>query len=138
MAICRGCGAEALRTSATYRNGELVSEVCSSCRPDRFGEPVTDPSDKRIYVGWEAMPQHYRLTDNPDGGKIAHASDSIIADTVELMNQTDEHIAIEEKRRTRRTEPLTPDEIKAAEHWGREVLRPKLERERLNRQYGHV
>lgn len=132
MATCRGCGAEALRTSATYLNGDLVGEVCSACRPDRFGEPVTDPSDKKIYTGYDAMPEKYRIENG-----VAHAKDSLLQDTLDLMNRTDEQIAVEEKRRTRRTEPMTPEEIKAAEHWGREVLRPQLDRERLNRQYGH-
>lgn len=133
MATCRGCGAEALRTSATYLNGDFVGEVCSACRPDRFGEPVTDPSDKKIYTGYDAMPEKYRIEDG-----VAHAKDSLLQDTLDLMNRTDEQIAIKQKRRTRRTEPMTPEEIKAAEHWGREVLRPQLDKERLNRQYGHV
>jgi hypothetical protein len=138
MASCRGCGVEARRTITSFEGGEVKGEACPECRPDLFpDDPFLMPSDRKLYMGWEAYPEHYKMKDNPEGGKIAVASDSMIADSVALMNKTDEQIAVDQKRRTRRTEPLTSDEIKRAEHWGKEVLRPKLERARLNRQY-HV
>ena len=134
MAICGGCNQESLRVRADYIGSDLVREYCIKCKPKEFAEqPVTDPSDKKIYVGWEAMPEKYRIEDG-----VAHAKDELMQDTADLMNKTDEQVAIEHKRRTRRTEPMSPVEIKEAERWGREVLYPDLKRRHLNRMYGHT
>jgi hypothetical protein len=131
MSTCKGCGAETLRTVTTFDVG-VRKEVCPQCDPNQFDSPVTDPSDKKIYVGWEAMPEKYRIENG-----VAHAKDELLQDSEDLINRTPEVVEIEAKRRTRRTEPLSQEEIMRAEHWGRTVLRPQLERDLINRQYGH-
>jgi hypothetical protein len=125
MSACRGCGAKALRTSARYIGKTLLSEVCPSCAPEQFaGVKVTDPTDRRIWAGHEAEPDKYYAAD--DQG-VKRAKDELRQDTWDAMNIDEEEQARELKRRTRRTEPMTQDEIAAAEHYGRTVLRPLIE-----------
>lgn len=125
MSVCRGCGAEALRTSARYVGVELLSEVCPSCEPDQFqGVKVTDPTDRRIWAGHEVEPERYYSAD--DQG-VKRAKDELRADTWDLMNVDEDEQRREQKRRMRRTEPMTQNEIAAAEHYGRTVLRPVIE-----------
>lgn len=126
MSRCRGCKKEALRTVARYGGGmELLSEVCPSCKPEQFqGVKVTDPTDRRIWAGHEAEPDKYYSSD--DQG-VKRAKDELRQDTWDAMNIDEEEIAREQKRRLRRTEPMTSTEIAEAEHYGRTVLRPAIE-----------
>jgi hypothetical protein len=76
VAICRACNAETLRIVTTVtKNGEFVDQ-CPECSPETFvGEKVSDPSAKKMWMGWEVDPAHYKKTD--DGYQ---ASDSVLAD----------------------------------------------------------
>jgi hypothetical protein len=104
---------------------ELLSEVCPSCEPDQFqGVKVTDPTDRRIWAGHEVEPERYYSAD--DQG-VKRAKDELRADTWDLMNVDEDEQRREQKRRMRRTEPMTQNEIAAAEHYGRTVLRPVIE-----------
>jgi predicted nucleic acid-binding Zn-ribbon protein len=125
VSACRGCGKEATRTSARYDGVALLSEVCPSCAPEKFqGVKVTDPTDRRIWAGHEAEPDKYYSAD--DQG-VKRAKDELRQDTWDAINVDEEERAREHKRRIRRTEPMTQNEIAAAEHYGRTVLRPMIE-----------
>jgi len=125
MSVCRGCGAEAKRSSARYIGKTLLSEVCPACAPDQFqGVKVTDPTDRRIWAGHEAEPDRYYAAD--DQG-VKRAKDELRQDIWDGINVDEEEQRREEKRRIRRTEPMTQNEIAAAEHYGRTVLRPLIE-----------
>ncbi len=125
MSACRGCGAEALRTSARYMGKTLLSEVCPSCAPEKFQSvKVTDPSDRRIWAGHEAEPQKYY---DADGEGVKRAKDELRQDIWNEWNGDEDEQMREQKRRTRRTAPMTPEEIARAENYGRTVLRPALE-----------
>jgi predicted nucleic acid-binding Zn-ribbon protein len=103
----------------------LLGEVCPACEPEQFqGVKVTDPTDRRIWAGHEAEPEKYYSAD--DKGAM-RAKDELRQDTWDAMNIDLDERAREEKRRLRRTEPMTQNEIAAAEHYGRTVLRPLIE-----------
>jgi hypothetical protein len=125
MSKCRGCGAEALRTSARYMGKDLLGEVCPTCDPDRFaGVKVTDPTDRKIWAGTDAEPDKYYDAD--DQG-VKRAKDELRQDTWDAMNIDLDESARDQKRKLRRTEPMTQGEIAAAEHYGRNVLRPFID-----------
>lgn len=125
MSLCRGCGAEALRTIARYDGTRLLSEECPSCAPDKFnGVKVTDPTDRRIWAGHEVEPDKYYAAD--DQG-VKRAKDELRQDVWDGLNVDEDEIRRQEKRRMRRTEPMSASEIAAAENYGRNVLRPALE-----------
>ena len=125
MSLCRGCGAEATRTSARYQGKTLLGEVCPKCDPVRFaGVKVTDPSDRKIWAGTEVEPERYY---DADSEGVMRAKDELRQDTWDAMKIDEEEEARELKRKTRRTTPMTPSEIAAAENYGKTVLRPVIE-----------
>jgi hypothetical protein len=126
MSICRGCKSETLRTIARYGpDMHLLSEVCPSCAPERFqGVKVTDPTDRRIWAGHEAEPEKYY---DPDDQGVKRAKDELRQDIWDQWNVDEDEQLRETKRRMRRTEPMTREEIAAAESYGRNVLRPAIE-----------
>ena len=138
MANCRGCGAESNRTSASYDSkGALTKEVCSACDPQHFSDPFVDPTDRKLYTGVQARPQDYK-TYKIDGEDVLFAKDELIQDTEDRWSNSIWDQAVEAKRKTARREPMSKDEIQAAENWARDVLRPWLEKETLNRKYAHT
>ena len=126
MSVCRGCGAEALRTCATFGPAmELVNEVCPACKPEQFqGVKVTDASDKKIWDGFEVEPHRYS---SPDSENVVHASDELRQDVWDGFNRDPDEEARELKRRTRRTEPLSATEIETAKNWAERELRRVLD-----------
>lgn len=129
MSVCRGCGADAVRTSATYNKFmDLITEVCPACEPERFqGVKVTDPSDRKLWSGYEVEPERYY---DPDSENVVRARDELRQDIWDEFNRDPDEQAREEKRRTRRTEPMSADEIAQKKAWGENVLRPQLEEAR--------
>lgn len=137
MAVCRGCGAGVLRTLSRYDGHmNLLGEVCIVCSPGSF-EVYRDPSDKKVYLGTAARPQSYK-TYRINGEDVLFAKDELIADTEDAWSGAEQDRKLDQIRRTKRRDPLTPDEIRAAENWGFNVLRPELERQLTNRRYAHV
>lgn len=125
MSVCRGCGAEALRTSATFdAKGELAREVCPACEPETFDSAVTAPSDKKLWDGYAVEPHLYS---SPDSEGVVHAKDELRQDIWDEFNRDPDAEARELKRQTRRTEPMTASEIEEKKQWGQNVLRPLLE-----------
>ena len=126
MSVCRGCGADTLRTSSRFDAAmNLLEEVCPACKPERFqGVKVTDPSDKKIWSGYEVEPDRYSSRDSEN---TVHAKDELLQDIWSELGKDPDQEAIELKRRTRRTEPLSTAEIEKANNWGNNVLRPVLE-----------
>lgn len=121
---CANCHAEASRSSVTFDDkGRVVRECCPHCDPQHFAEPFRAPSDNKIYSGPEAMPNRYKL--GSDG--VLHATDELIADTAAEWDRGPLQRAIEHKRATRRTEPLSEAEKAATARWAEQVLRPALE-----------
>jgi hypothetical protein len=114
----------------------FIKEVCLDCDPLRF-DIFENPSDKHMYTGPYAMPQkykHYKI----DGEDVLYAKDELIQDTEDKWSNTVDEQALTFKRRWRRTEPLSRDEIKQTEGWALRELVPELIKRKLNARYGHV
>ncbi len=121
---CGSCGVDTSRGKKVFdEKGNVRSEVCPSCSPEQFEGGVTDPSDKKIYSGPQAMPNLYTR----DAEGTYHAKDELISDTVQNWDHGPTAKAEAKKRATRRTEPLTAVELARANRWGKEVLAPLLE-----------
>jgi hypothetical protein len=99
-----------------------VRERCPHCAPGEFDEPFRNPTDNRIYAGPQAFPKLYKR----DKKDVYQAKDELIADTAALWDGGPTERARRHKQQTRRTEPMTPDEIAAAKRWGEQVLAPLL------------
>jgi len=137
MSACRGCGAQARRTVTVFDSrNEFLKETCEHCDPDH--SRFRDPSDRRLWESTEVEPDRYYPKDE---NGVMRARDELIQDTYDGLNnngkpQPEDEWMIE-KRKNRRTQPLTPDEIKASERFARDYLIPQLYKEKLNGQYGH-
>jgi hypothetical protein len=122
---CGNCHHETTRSRITFDNrGSVVLERCPSCAPEEFREPFRDPTDTRIYAGPEAMPNLYKR----DREGVYQAKDELIADTAALWDGGPTERALAHKRATRRTEPMTPEEIAQSRKWAEQVLAPAIER----------
>jgi hypothetical protein len=121
MWTCGHCGEEASRGKVSFDpKGNPVRERCQNCAPEEFAEPFRMPTDQRIYSGPEAMPHLYKR----DKNDVYQAKDELIADTAALWDDGPTSRAKAHKMRTRRTEPLSAEEIAANRRWGNEVLAP--------------
>ena len=110
MAICGNCGHDTPRVRSKWKEGIQLPDECPHCSPDSF-EAIKSVRDGQISMGWEYMPTMYKKT---DAGYVP--KDELLADTeAQVCKKSDEDIAaeqaIEDKRRTRRTMPLSPSEI---------------------------
>lgn len=131
MAICSGCGAERTRVRTIFNeNGTVRKEECQSCAPGSF-----DPSwlNARGVPAWEAYPEKYDLITLPDGRTGYRSKDEWRQDSEDKMRSAYERAnapdkeAIERKRQTRRTVPLTEAEIRAATERWRPILEDRQE-----------
>lgn len=116
MAICGNCGAESARIRSRWDDkGRPLSDQCHACAPETF-DKFTAPSDKKIWMGYEAHPNEY--VQAADGGydrKPEYRAEQE-AKLVQGANDDAEaqRIAEERKRAERRTEPMTPTELRYA------------------------
>lgn len=117
--VCGNCGAETSRGGVTFDSkGDPVRERCSHCAPEEFDEPFRDPTDNRIYLGPQAFPKMYKR----DKNDVYQAKDELIADTAALWDAGPTERARQHKLETRRTEPMSAEEIDRANNFGKEVL----------------
>jgi hypothetical protein len=120
---CDNCGAETSRGTTTYdAKGRKLFERCPHCAPEEFDTAFRNPSDNRIYSGPEAMPNMYTR----DAEGFYHAKDELIADTAAGWEKGPSERARAHKAATRRTQPLTPEEIEKTRRWGEQVLAPLI------------
>jgi hypothetical protein len=120
---CGHCGKKAVRGKVSFDpKGNPVRERCQNCAPEEFDEPFRMPTDQRIYSGPQAMPNRYKL--GKDG--VYHATDELVADTAAEWDEGPTARAAKLKARTRRTEPLSPEEIAKSNKWANEVLAPVI------------
>lgn len=131
MAICGGCGADRTRTRTIFNaNGTVRKEECQSCAPGSF-----DPQwlHAKGATAWEAYPTKYEKFTLPDGRTGYRAKEEWRQDSEDKIRAAYERAddpdkeAVEKKRKTRRTTPMTPDEIAAATNRWRPVLEDRAE-----------
>lgn len=125
MATCQ-CGAETSRLTVVLRD-KGREEFCPRCRPEAF-ERWQDPSNKHGGFRWQYEPQKYIKRNMPDGSVFYEATDERNADLeAQLMapnldEEARKQQAIEAKRASRRTTPLTADETSFAVERARRKL----------------
>src|SRR2546430_15881424 len=70
MAVCSNCGSSGPRVRSRWtEKGVQLPDECPSCSPSSF-EKFTAPSDKKIWMGYEAHPNEYTKVHAEDGGVI--------------------------------------------------------------------
>jgi hypothetical protein len=115
MAVCSNCKLEGPRVRSRWTEDGQLPDECPSCAPESF-EKFTDPSDKKIWMGYEAHPNEYVKA--PDGGydrKPEYRAEQEARLARETDEERDKRLAIEAKKRAeRRTEPMTGAELAAA------------------------
>jgi hypothetical protein len=126
MAICSNCKTEGprVRSRWTEKNVQLPDE-CPNCAPESFGK-VTDPSDKKPWMGWEAHPNEYEKKYDKDGLIYERKPEYRAEQEQRLMQATEEERlaqerAVEKKRKERRTTPMDSAELAAALRRAEEV-----------------
>lgn len=121
---CGNCSAFTSRGVLVFdEKGRKLREYCKYCNPENF-EAFRAPSDKKIYAGPDAMPNMYKR----DNEGMYHAKDELIADTAAGWDAGPTELARQRKAATRRTEPLTPEEVEKTRRWAEEVLKPAVEK----------
>lgn len=122
---CQTCGAGSSRVETKFNElGQVIDEYCVACRPEAF-ERHQDPSDKKLWLGWEYDAAHYKRTYDKDG-PIMMPSDSVLQDLQDAAcKQSEESIKSQEaerqKRARQRTLPMSEDEYRQALAMAREV-----------------
>lgn len=118
MSICGNCGVESTRIKTHFCEDGSQYDECPQCNHSAF-EKMTDPSDKKIWMGYEAHPNEYEKQYDKDGLIFMRKPEYRAEQEQRLMQQTEEERerqarAIAKKRATRRTEPMTESETLAA------------------------
>ncbi len=130
MSICRSCGAETQRLRV-ISIGKSFKDECPQCQPQSF-EGMKDPSAKKIWIGPEFAPNDYIRTE--DGYQLKPEAQQELEEkacglksvAAREERETQERL-IAEKRKTRRTRPMTEAEIREATAWIDTNLRPMIE-----------
>lgn len=117
MAICQTCKAETSRVRTHWTEDGSQFDECSQCAPGSF-EKFTAPSDKKIWMGYEAHPNEYIKAG--DGGydrkpEYRAEQEAKLTDLTEDERKAQSR-AIAKKRATRRTEPMTEAELISAKN----------------------
>lgn len=120
MATCTNCGSSGPRVRSRWtEKGLQLPDECPSCSPDSF-EKFTAPSDKKIWMGFEAHPEEYQKQYNEDGGVTYVRKPEYQAEQEQRLcesteeERTQQERAIANKRATRRTLPMDAAEMAAA------------------------
>lgn len=125
MAICGNCKAESARIKTHFLEGGGQSDECPSCAPSSF-EKFTDPSDKKIWAGYEAHPNEYVKRYDQEGLIYDRKPEYRAEQEQRLVEQTEEERiaqdkAVAKKRAERRTTSMDRVELAAALHKAEEI-----------------
>lgn len=116
MSICRNCNQESLRVKTTWHEHGEPTDSCPNCSPESFDSKVTDPSDKKIWMGFEAHPGEYEKRYDSEGVFYMRKPEYRAEQEERLRQSTEEErtkhqMAVERKRKERRTEPMNAAEL---------------------------
>lgn len=115
MAICNQCGHSGTRVRSRWLEDVRLPDECPNCAPASF-EKFTDPSDKKIWMGYEAHPNEYvRSADGGYDRKPEYRAEQ----EARLCNETEEERNIRlraeaRKRSERRTSAMDSAEFHSA------------------------
>jgi len=116
MAICSNCGAETTRLRSRWIKGTQLTDQCPQCAPEEFEGKVTMPSDKKIHMGFEAHPNEYEKRYDQDGVYYVRKPEYRAEQEAHLQEIPEDEKAAqskaaEQKRLTRRTKPMSTQEV---------------------------
>lgn len=123
MAVCNTCGAEGARIRSRWTDkGTALPDECPSCAPQSF-EKFTAPSDKKIWMGYEAHPNEY--VSSEDGG-FDRKPEYRAEQEEKLKRETEDEKALRlraeaQKRATRRMLPMDAAELASAMRKAEEI-----------------
>lgn len=117
MAVCFNCGTEGVRVRSRWDGkGNRLPDECPQCSPGSFEGKFTAPSDKKIWMGYEAHPNEYVKAE--DGGYDRKPEYRAEQEAQLALPATDEREAqaraVARKRAERRTAPMSTDEMLTA------------------------
>jgi hypothetical protein len=115
VAVCRNCQSESNRIRTTWHEHGEPSDECPNCSPESFSK-MTDPSDKKIWMGYEAHPNEYVKSE--DGG-YDRKPEYRLEYEARLAQPTEEEREAQrkaeaKKRAERRTTPMDSVELAVA------------------------
>lgn len=119
MAICATCGHASARVRSRWdEKGVRLPDECHYCAPQNF-EKFTAPSDKKIWMGFEANPNEYEKRYDSEGVFYIRKPEYRTEQEEKLMQPAadeaeKQRLAEEKKRKERRTLPMDPAETLAA------------------------
>lgn len=122
MSICGTCKSETSRIRSRWNEDGQLPDECPNCSPGSF-EKFTVPSDKKIWMGYEAHPNEYVKAE--DGGydrkpEYRAEQEAHLAEAT-AEEQEKQRRAEAEKRATRRTMPMDSVEYAAAMRKAEEI-----------------
>src|SRR6202011_3697506 len=115
MSVCLNCGHEGTGIRTIWNEADGRRTECPHCAPDAF-EKFTAPSDKKIWMGYEAHPNEYVKAE--DGGYDskpeyrAEQEQKLMEATAEEQAAQERAVAL--KRATRRTHEMDQAELAQA------------------------
>lgn len=119
MAICSNCGTEGARIRSRWtEKGVQLPDECPNCAPGSF-EKFMAPSDKKIWMGYEAHPNEYEKQYDSNGVVYVRKDEYRDEQEQRLRSETEEErierqAAEAKKRATRRTHAMDENETLAA------------------------
>ncbi len=102
MAVC-ACGAEGPRIRSRWTDkGERLPDECPQCHPESF-EKFTAPSDKKIWMGYEAHPNEYvRAADGGYDRKPEFRAEQEQRLSQETEEEKEQRLKVEARKRAER------------------------------------
>jgi hypothetical protein len=122
MSVCSNCKQETTRLRTTWKEDGTCFHQCPHCAPESF-EKFTAPSDKKIWMGYEAHPNEYVKAE--DGGydrkpEYRSEQEQKLGEPTEEEKELQRR-AEEKKRNERRITPMNEAELAAATRRAEEI-----------------
>src|SRR5690348_9312285 len=127
MAICGTCGADSKQVRSKWNEDGRLPDECPNCSPESFDGKFSVPSDKKIWMGWEAHPKEYVKVHHEDGGvEYIRKKEYRAEQEQKLVEETEEERELRirkvaHKRATRRVTPMDGAELSAALNKAKEL-----------------
>ena len=115
MTTCSNCGKEVTRSRVIWAEDGSKREECVNCAPQNFAK-FTVPSDKKIWMGYEAHPNEYvKAVDGGFDRKPEYRAEQEERLRNETEDERNDRLRAEaKKRKERRVTPMDGVELAAA------------------------